>query len=566
MAGLAPFGPAYQDKRGRRPVDDWPDGRGFEGLAGFRMTAQRLSPRVGALALIALVAVGCTGAGPSGEMLAAASPPSLAEVFAAGYQAIAERYVDPIGLRRLAVAGMRGLPRLAPGSGIDVRDAEIDFIAADQRRIPVSLPNSDEARDWADATAQLIAGARASAPEMAAEPDSRIVAAVFDSALGELDGFSRYVEPAAAGNGRAQRLGFGGVGLRLGDKEGRVQIVEVLPGTPAANAGLRVGDTLTHVDGTPVSGLTPDILTERLRGPVGSQVALIVERGSAAIAVRTTIERGLIVAPTVFLRREGDVAVIRVTSFNAHTARGLIDMLGRLRADGEHPVFGIVLDLRDNPGGLLDQSIVVADAFLNGGTIVSTHGRHRGATQYFAADSADPSEGLPVVVLANGGSASAAEIVAAALQENGRAVVIGADSYGKGSVQNVIRLPNDGEIIVTWAELLTPAGHPLNKIGVHPDLCVGAIFESEGASGGGESGPALLSAAALLAARYKPAANAPATLNSRNEPCPTRQDSSGRDEAAAEMLIRNPALYAAFRRPAPPQLAAAPTGDNGAIP
>jgi carboxyl-terminal processing protease len=207
-----------------------------------------------------------------------------------------------------------------------------------------------------------------------------------------------------------------------------------------------------------------------LQGPVGEAVALKV-RHKAGNADSVKIERTHITPQTVFYRREGDFAIIELTSFNADSASSMTQAVFRARHDlGDH-MRGVILDLRNNPGGLLHQAVRIADLFIESGRIISTRGRHRDSLQVFDATPGDITDGAPIAVLINGYSASAAEILAAALQDRGRAVIIGTTSYGKGTVQTVLRMPNDGELILTWARLHAPSGYAMHGLGVVPTIC-----------------------------------------------------------------------------------------------
>jgi carboxyl-terminal processing protease len=189
------------------------------------------------------------------------------------------------------------------------------------------------------------------------------------------------------------------------------------------------------------------------------------------------ITRQRIVVPTIRVEHIGPIAHLRILSFNQQTGRKLVETLEQLMADRSHQLRGVILDLRNNPGGLLDQAVRVADAFLGEGPIIATRGRHPASNQSFEAGARDLMRGIPMVVLINGGSASAAEIVAAALQDRGRAVVVGSASFGKGTVQTVMRLPNDGELTLTWARLMSPAGYALHEHGVIPTICTNGMLD-----------------------------------------------------------------------------------------
>jgi carboxyl-terminal processing protease len=241
--------------------------------------------------------------------------------------------------------------------------------------------------------------------------------------------------------------------------------------SPASRAGLRAEDRVLAIEGESTRGMVARDVVRRLRGAVGSQVEIQIRRGEPAAAQRVTLLRAHIVPQTVTYRRLGDIAHLRVTGFNQKTTETLVEKLRRAEREIGPRMAGVVLDLRNNFGGYLDQSIYVADLFLAEGTIVSTRGRHRMVTQESWARRGDIGEKVPLVVLINGNSASASEIVAAALQDNNRAVVIGTASFGKGSVQSILPLPNEGELILTSARFHAPSGYALSELGVLPHLC-----------------------------------------------------------------------------------------------
>jgi carboxyl-terminal processing protease len=279
--------------------------------------------------------------------------------------------------------------------------------------------------------------------------NDKVYRAVMEGSLGKLDPFTRYEDPDRARDARAERDGFGGLGITVGFENGETRVDSIIPDTPAERAGLRVGDRILAVDGKPVVGLPEREVIAKLRGPAGSDVRLDVRRPPTDQRFDVKVTRRHIVPPTVTYRRDGDIAYIKISSFNQRTTDSLADAVRRAKAEIGPSLRGAVLDLRGNLGGLLDQAVGVSDMFLTRGTIVSTRGRHRLSQQSMNASMGDPGEDLPVVVLINGQSASSSEIVAAALQDNGRAIVVGSTSYGKGSVQTLVQMPNDGELIIT---------------------------------------------------------------------------------------------------------------------
>ena len=305
--------------------------------------------------------------------------------------------------------------------------------------------------------------------------EGELIEAAIDGMLTSLDPHSSYLSPDDAADMRVQTRGeFGGLGIEVTQEEGFVKVVSPIDGTPADNAGIEAGDFITHVDGESVLGLTLDEAVDLMRGPVGSEIVITVVREGEAEPFDVSIIRDTITLTAVRARSEQDAVVLRVTTFNDQTFSNLESGLAEQieAAGGEENVNGIVLDLRNNPGGLLTQAIKVSDAFLDKGEIVSTRGRHTEDGERFNASAGDLANGMPIVVLINGGSASASEIVAGALQDHRRAIVVGTKSFGKGSVQTVMPLRGDGAMRLTTARYYTPSGRSIQALGVSPDIVV----------------------------------------------------------------------------------------------
>src|SRR5467141_4258988 len=268
---------------------------------------------------------------------------------------------------------------------------------------------------------------------------------------------------------------FGGLGIEVSMENGLVKVVSPIDDTPAARAGLKPGDLITHLDGEPVQGMTLPEAVEKMRGPVSSEIKLTIRReGRDPFDVKLT--RATIKIQSVRSHLEGDnIGYIRVTTFNEQTDTGLNNAMKNLKQQAGNKLVGVILDLRNNPGGLLDQAVAVSDAFLDKGEIVSTRGRRADdAQRYNARPGAKPASGLPIAVLINGGSASASEIVAGALQDHRRAILLGTRSFGKGSVQTIIPLAGHGELRLTTARYYTPSGRSIQAKGIDPDIVVDA--------------------------------------------------------------------------------------------
>lgn len=305
--------------------------------------------------------------------------------------------------------------------------------------------------------------------------EQKLIEAAINGMLTSLDPHSSYLAPDAAADMRTQTRGeFGGLGIEVTQEEGFVKVVSPIDGTPAEAAGIESGDFITHVDGESLLGLPLDDAVELMRGPVGSEIVITVVREGTPEPFDVSIVRDTIKLTAVRARTEGQSVVLRVTTFNDQTYANLEAGLNKAVEDagGMDKVTGIVLDLRNNPGGLLTQAIKVSDAFLDKGEIVSTRGRDPSQGERYNATPGDLAQSKPVVVLINGGSASASEIVAGALQDHRRAIVIGTKSFGKGSVQTVMPLKGEGAMRLTTARYYTPSGRSIQNLGVTPDILV----------------------------------------------------------------------------------------------
>ena len=293
--------------------------------------------------------------------------------------------------------------------------------------------------------------------------------------LSSLDPHSSYLSPTAMEKLDEQASGeFSGLGIEVTQEHGYIKVISPIDNTPAADAGLQPGDFITQLDGEPVLGLTLSEAVKKMRGPVGSDITLTIEREGEEAPFDVVITRATIKSPSARVRLEDDVVVVRITSFNEQTMDNIETGLAEAfeEAGGRDQVVGAVLDLRNNPGGLLTTAVEVSDAFLETGEIVSIRRRDgKGATR-FDAESGDLLGELPIAVLINGGSASASEIVAGALQDHGRAIVIGTKSFGKGSVQSIVPLEEFGALRLTTARYYTPSGRSIQAQGILPDIVI----------------------------------------------------------------------------------------------
>ncbi len=302
--------------------------------------------------------------------------------------------------------------------------------------------------------------------------DKELIEAAIQGMLSSLDPHSSYLSKENFQEMQVQTQGeFGGLGIEVTMEQGVVKVVSPIDDTPAAKAGIRAGDLIIALDGEPVTGLSLSEAVDQMRGKVGTEIQLTIRRGQRE-PFKVTIERKKITIQSVRSKTFGDVGYLRITTFNEQTQPGLEKEIAAIKDELGSDVQGYVIDLRNNPGGLLDQAISVADSFLKQGEVVSTRGRDAEDSQRYNAENGDMTNGQPLVVLINGGSASASEIVAGALQDHGRAIVLGTQSFGKGSVQTIIPLPGHGAMRLTTARYYTPSGRSIQAKGIAPDITV----------------------------------------------------------------------------------------------
>ena len=311
--------------------------------------------------------------------------------------------------------------------------------------------------------------------------DKEVIEYAINGMLQSLDPHSGYMNTEIYVEMQEETRGeFGGLGIEVTMENGYVKVISPIDDTPAAKAGIRPGDYITHIDDTGVLGLSLQDAVEMLRGPVGSDIIITIVRIGEEDPIDVEIKRAIITVRAVRFNREGDVGYIRLISFSEQADKGIKNAVQSLTNEiGESNLVGFILDLRSNPGGLLDQSAKVTDNFLDTGEIVSIKGRNKKDISRFSASRGDITDGKPIIVLINQGSASASEIVAGALQDHKRAIIIGEQSYGKGSVQTIFPLKDSSAIKMTTALYFTPSGDSIHEIGITPDIEVEFIYEDE---------------------------------------------------------------------------------------
>jgi len=496
------------------------------------MAPRRLRQGItGSAVLVAVLALaGCSGAPPS-----LATGDDTTRFYQEAYGGIAKYYIEPVQPGSLAIAGLRNLASIDATLSVEWSENEV-IVHHGLTSARFAAPDARNAEQWAELTETVLNWARERSTPVSALSPEGIDATVVEGSMTILDRFSHYAAPDVARERRASRDGFGGIGVTLDTEGDGIRVVEVLPETPAAEAGLQVADRIVAIDGVETTELTRQQVVGRLRGPNDSLIALTVTRAPSPERLDFSMRRAHIVPPTVTLREAGGIAHLRLSGFNQQTAPSVADLLQQAHHDMGANLHGIILDLRGNPGGLLDQSVEVASLFLDATPVSSTIGRVPESIQYFAAPHREV-ERLPMVVLVNGGSASASEIVAAALQDTGRAVVVGTASFGKGTVQNVQRLSNDAEMTVTWARLLTPGGYVLHEHGVVPTVCTANLPED-----GAGLGAALNHESAEL---VRPRSSLDeAGWRRLRALCPGDREDHDVELMAAQRVLDDPALYA----------------------
>ncbi len=482
-------------------------------------------------------------------------------VFQVAYDHFDALYIEDLDLGELTMTGLENLAFLDTRIAVRARDGMIEILGDEEQLVALERPRSNHPGRWAKVTSEAISTMQMASSVIAANTAEEIYEAFFDSTLEELDDYTRYAGRADAREHRASREGFGGIGVRINVVEEGVLIIDVMEATPAERAGLKADDLIVAVDGQSLIGLDQREAVGHLRGPRASSALLTVERTGSAHPLPIIVTRDHIVPQTVRYRLEEDVVYLEILSFNQSTASTLRRkmILGK-QALGPK-LRGYVLDLRNNPGGLLDQAVEVADLFTPRGRIVSTHGRHPDSHQYFDGDEPPFSGDRPIVVLVNGLSASAAEIVAAALQDTGRAVVVGSNTFGKGTVQQVVPLPNEGELTITWARFHAPSSYTLNRRGVLPDVCVVGVDPAEE-----NFASRLRRGEFLISWRTQHQSVDPLdedALAALRAECPTDESRLEQSLEVAKVLLQDPSLFATARGLAPTAEAFPPAKSSG---
>ena len=481
---------------------------------------------LGLLGVLPAVLGGCATAPP---------PPAAPEdsfvaadagnMFRAAYGAIAERFTERADIGAIATDGLRGLADVDPALAIGRSGDRIEVSAAGRPIASLDAPGAFDSDAWGKLSVKVWREARHASPLLAAASPEDVYERIFDRAVAALDPNGRYSTAAEARRNRERRDGYTGIGVRIGTQQGETVITEVTGRGPAERAGVRVGDILTQIDGRPVAGLDTETVLGRLQDDVSGWVRLAVRRPNRG-TLRFVVLKNYLIPDTVRERYEDGILYLTISHFNQGTAEDVASTLATATGELRGSLRGIVLDLRGNPGGLLQQSVKVADLFLAQGPILATRGRHPDSVQDYTAGGDDAAAGMPLAILVDGEAASAAELVAAALQDRRRAVVIGSSTYGKGTVQTVVPLPNGGELSFTWSRAVPPSGTDLRGRGVRPAVCTSGLYFADG-----EAIERLLT--------VEDGAGPAAALG-----CPSERRDGPVDMAVARRLLQDPPLYA----------------------
>ena len=456
------------------------------------------------------------------------------------------RILQSESVSQLTLWGLRGLTALDPDILVMVHDDRLFLTSRNRLIADQALTADGDVTGWADTAVALATLAMPISGPIRRAGTQGIVQSFFDELFNHLDPYSRYVSPRDAAEERARRTGEAGAGLRLVQRNATIVVAAAIIDGPGAVAGIRPGDTILAVDGEPVRGSDADKVSARIAGPEDTTVT-ITWRGRDGRVRSTELERVLVPPETVVPQRVSDMLIVQITAFDrstgVHLAHAIQDGL-----TGSHPPDGIVVDLRGNRGGLLRQAVSAADELLSPGIVAVTAGRDPEANEIWRSTTGELAENMPVVVLVDGRTASAAEFLAAALADRGRGVVVGSATLGKGLVQTIAPLPDGGELFVTWSRVLAPRGWPIQGLGVLPQVCTSlgqnALATQLAALAEGQQPMAQ----ALIIHRSARAPVPPAQVLAIRSACPAAEGNEA-DLEAARVLIRNPAAYAAALLP-----------------
>ncbi len=475
----------------------------------------------------------------------------VASVLTASFEFLEPRTLEPVPVRQLALWGLRGVTSIDAGLTIEDDGVILDLRQANRSIRQCAIPPDPTVAAWGQAGAELMSAAWDVSETVRDAGSQALITSFFDELFNHLDPYSRYVAPAAAELDRARRSGAAGIGLVLAQVGKAFVVQSVNADGPGAEAGIIKGDSILAVDNQPTLGADLATVLSWIAGIDGTEVGITLRRHDGSTQV-IDLERVVVPPETVFAEQVGTVLLVRVAGFSSDTDRRLGQEFQRFFAKGpaSRRVRGVVLDLRGNRGGLLRQAVAATSLMLEAGLVAVTAGRNPGATHEWRAIAHDATEGAPIVVLVDGRSASAAEIMAAALANQGRAVVVGSSTLGKGLVQTVATLPDGGELFVTWSRVLAPIGWPIQGLGVLPQVCTSQGLDAIMQQLASLSRGRLPLADALVRHDTARAPLPAAEIIALRSACPAAEGREA-DLVAARYLLEHPAAYAAARRSRP---------------
>ena len=491
--------------------------------------------------LLVLVVVGRAQAQASGFDQA-----RLAAVYTEALTFVAPRILQPVPVSRLTLWGLQGLSALDPEVRTVATVNALQLFIQSRLVLQTAVPAGEDPATWANAATAVTAASLPVSLLIRNVSIQAVIQGFFDQMFNRIDPYSRYVPPGQAAGDQMQRGARAGVGLTVEQHGSLHEVQSVAPDGPAFLAGIRTGDIITTINGQAIQDQNSPGIAGLLSGTEGSVVTLSW-RGHDGRPRQATLLRAALPPETVFPDRSTDLLVLRISSFSrttaSHVALAVQDALST-----PHPVEGIVLDLRDNRGGLLRQAVATADTFLPAGVVATTVGRDPDSLHVWYSTAGELAENVPLVVLVDGHTASAAEILAAALADRGRAVVVGSATVGKGTVQSIDPLPDGGELLVTWSQLLAPLGWPIQGLGVLPQVCTSGSAETLGRQMDSLAKGLQPMAEAVARVRAARVPLAPSHVLELRAPCPASVG-HGADMDAARQLVANPAAYAAALLP-----------------
>lgn len=465
-------------------------------------------------------------------------------VFTSALEFIAPRSLDAVSIQQLAIWGLRGITTLDSTLYPSLTDGIVTLRRGNTMLFQRPVPPANSADGWGSLVSDLSASAWSNSPTIQAGGGQMLITTFFDEMFNHLDPYSRYVAPEAADEDRARRTGEAGAGLLIAQVRTAFIIQSVNADGPAAEAGIVAGDQVVAVDDQPTRGEDIDTVLGWISGVEGTDVTLTIRARNGRVR-KVELERIVLPPETVFGSRVGDLILLRIAGFSSDTdqrfGRELERQLGRA---GTAAAKGVVIDLRGNRGGLLRQAVAATDLLLNSGLIATTAGRNPQAAHEWRADQTDISGGKPVVVLVDGRTASAAEIMAGALAGQGRAVIVGSSTLGKGLVQTISPLPDGGELFVSWSRVLAPEGWPYQGLGVLPQICTSLGKDSAADQIASLERGSLKLGQALQRHRAARAPVPPAEVVEQRAACPAAEGKDD-DMAIAKFLVSHPTAYAA---------------------